>query len=303
MLKRLRNIFQPEHHAVGSDDATLDADRLRTFATHFRIGQKILYFPEYHQKSVLNTIIMAYRVNGTYVYANEALRFRADNSLQGFRMTARDMLAIEEVSSFQLLLPDTSELERKLDYFTRAELGPAGHLRQGNTITLVCDSAERCVPMIDTVIQRRQTMEEGPFEGSSTILVTPDLGSLKLNDKRRHQRVQTAMWADLFYASGSPPIPCLLKDFSETSLRLGSGDMNPQIPELEAGRSVVVEFDFGSVESTYRIRGKVARVDASGCVMRMEQIFKDGEFDRIKLMDTVEIKTRLLNQNHDPERQ
>jgi hypothetical protein len=300
MLKKLRNILHPSSNEAGGEDKAIAPEQLRLFAGHFRIGQKILYFPEYHQKSVLNTIIVAYRVNGEYLYSNDALRFTPDSALQGFRISSNKALPLDEVLNFQVLLPDTSELERKLDYFTRAELGPAGHLRQGNTITLVCDSAERCVPTIDAIVQRKQVMTEGPFEGSSTILVTPDFASLKINDKRRQQRVHTAIWADMFYAPGSPPFPCMLKDFSESSLRLGTGEANGCMPELEAGKVATVEFDFGSIATTYRIRGRVIRRDATNCVLQMEQIYKDGEFDRIKLIDTVEIKTRLLNLDYDP---
>lgn len=295
MLNRLRNFLRPSTRTVDEAAARIDERKLRSFAAHFRIGQKILYFPEYHQKSVLNTIILAYRVNQDYLYSNDSVRFRSDGSIQGFRISAKEMLPVEEIRHFQVLLPDTSELERKLDYFTRAELGPAGHLRQGNVITLVNDTTERCVPTVDGVIQRKQVLDEGPFEGSATILVTPDLGSLKFNDKRRHQRINAEIWADLFHAPGSPPFSCLLKDFSETALRLCTSNSSASMPLLEAGKMAAVEFDFGGVETTYRLRGRVIRRDDTTCVLQIEQILKDGEFDRIKLMDAVEIKTRLLN--------
>jgi len=302
MLKRLRNLLRPSDEVPDEANRKLDEGEIRSFFTHFRIGQKILYFPEYHRKSVLNTILLAFRVNDAYIYSNDALRFRADGSLQGFRVSPREVLSVEELRRFQILLPDTSELERKLDYFTRAELGPAGHLRQGNIITLVNDSTERCVPTIDAVIQRKQVMDDGPFEGSATILVTPDFTSLKLNDKRRHQRINADIWADLFYAPASPPFPCLLKDFSETSLRLGTSETSGSMPQLEPGKLAAVEFDFGGVETTYRLRGRVIRWDSTTCVLQIEQILKDGEFDRIKLMDAVEIKTRLLNLNYETKR-
>ncbi len=295
MLNRLRNLFKPGTRDADDSGDGIAEDRLRTLLSHFRIGQKILYYPEYHPKSVLNTIILAYRVNGAYLYSNDAVRHRADGSVVGFRLSPREVLPVEQVHRFQMLLPDTSELERKLDYFTRAELGPAGHLRQGNTLTLVNDSTERCVPTVDAVIQRKQVMDEGPFEGDATILVTPEFASLKLNDKRRHQRIATDLWADLFYAPGAPPFSCVLKDFSETALRLGVSGRAEEMPALETGRMAAVEFDFGGVESTYRLRGRVIRRDAGNCVLQIEQILKDGEFGRIKFIDAVEIKTRLLN--------
>ena len=38
-------------------------------------------------------------------------------------------------------------------------------------------------------------MDEGPYAGSATILLAPDFATLKVVDKRRHQRVAAALWA------------------------------------------------------------------------------------------------------------
>lgn len=296
MLKNLWNTLTSSAEESAEKTAPVDANKLQLFASHFRIGRKILYYPEAHVKSVLRTIVMAYRVNDHYLYGNDALRSDRDGALRSFRLVANQEIPLEQVRRFQVLLPDTSEMETKLDYMTRAELGPAGHLRQGNTITLICESADRCVPSVEVVVQRKQVMQDGPFANNATILVTPHLHSLRISDKRRTQRVSTAIWADLYHAAGSPPFPCMLKDFSESSLRLEATEAAAAIPRLETGRMATVEFDFGSADSTYRLRGKIIRHDDSSCVLGVEQIYHDGDFDRIKMIDVVEIKTRLLNQ-------
>lgn len=300
MLKKLWNTLLSPTSETEERRPALGREALRLFVRHFRIGRKILYFPESHHRSALHTIVMAYRVNDHYVYSNDALLVDEEGAPAGFRISAGETLGLEEVRRFQVLLPDTSEMEQKLDYLTRAELGPAGHLRQGNMITLVCDSAERCVPFVEAVVQRKQVMQDGPYDKSPTILVTPDLASLKVRDKRSRQRVATAIWADLYHAAGAPPFPCVLKDFSENSLRLQTGETPASMPRLDVGKLATVEFDFGSVDATYRLRGRIIRCDDTTCVLQLEQIDRDGDFERIRMIDVVEIKTRLLNPDSDP---
>lgn len=295
MLKTLWNNLQGSAKEEQGRAPIFDALKLKLFATHFPIGRKILYYPEYHRKSVLPTFVIGYRVNDHFLYSNEAVLRDDDGMLSAFQLSATRTLPVARLRTVQLLLPDTSDMERRLDYFTRAELGPAGQFRRGNTITLVCDTADRCIPTIDTAVQRRQVMSEGPYEGGSTVLVTPDFDSLKIADKRRHQRLQTAISADLHYAKDMPARTCVLRDFSEHSLRLGSATAAHPMPRLDSGAPVFVEFDFGGIETTYRLRGKVIRSETGHCVVKTERIYKDGEFEKIKMMDIVEIKTQLLN--------
>ncbi len=272
-----------------------DRAGLRQLATYFPIGRKLLYYPEYHQKAVLHTLLIGYRVNERLVYANDAVLLDGQGQPTGFRLDGGEVLPVDKLTSFEILVPDTSEMERKLDYVTRASLGPAGQFRKGNTITLVAENVERCLPSIDTTVERRQVMDDGPYAGSATVLLAPDFATLKVVDKRRHQRVAAALWADLYHARETPPFRCVLRDFSENSLRLGVSADGPHMPALTPGGRVVVEFDFGSLDTTYRIRGKVMRGEDDFCVVRVEQLYRDGDFEQIRMMDAIEIKTRLLN--------
>ena len=272
-----------------------DRTRLKQFATYFPIGRKLLYYPEYHQKAVLHTLVIGYRINERLIYANDAVLADGHGHPTGFRLEGGEVLPVERLATFEILVPDTSEMERRLDYVTRAALGPAGQFRKGNTITLVAENVERCLPSIDTTVERRQVMDEGPYAGSATILLTPDFATLKVVDKRRHQRVAAALWADLYHAKDTPPFRCVLRDFSENSLRLGVSAEGQRMPALKADGLATVEFDFGGIETTYRIRGKVMRGEDDYCIVRVEQMYRDGDFERIRMMDAIEIKTRLLN--------
>lgn len=275
-----------------------DAARLRMLFRHFPIGRKLRYFPEYHREAVLDTIIIAYRVNEHYIYTNEEISFPDDAATrQGFRLDAEEWLPIKNLAGFQMVVPDTSEAIRQLDYFTRAELGPAGQFRQGNTITLSAESkGRRGVPTVDTHVLRRQELRDGPYAGNQVILLTPDFSSLAVVDKRRNQRVMTLVAAQLYHGrEGRSMMPCLLQDFSEHSLRVGLVEPGQAMPPLKKSDTVFIEFFLGDNPMPYRFQGKIMRNNAQGCVIRVELHHCAGEFRKPSLVDLAEIKTLLLN--------
>lgn len=67
------------------------------------------------------------------------------------------------------------------------------------------------------------------------------------------------------------------------------------LPPMKQNDKVAVVIDFGDAASTYRIRGVVFRIAADSCVIKLKQLYKDGDFSPIKTMDVLEIKTGLLN--------
>ena len=296
MLKALWNSLGRTPVAETAAPA-VDLERWALFAEHFTIGQKLRYYPEFREEIVFQTFVLAYRVNDKYLYSRDAVVMDSDGRPMGFRLADKKLLALAQIENFQLLLPDTSDMERTLDYFTRAELGRAGQFRQGNTITLFADTAERGIPTVDTKVDRRQTLKTGPYAETPTILVTPDFDTLLLADQRRKQRVQTDIGAELYLSADGDPFACVLGDFSETSMRLRVREDQPLMPAMASEQGVIVVFSFGSGNhaSSYRIRGKLFRREDDFCVVQIEQLDKDGSFEPIRTMDILEIKTGLLN--------
>lgn len=295
MFDSLRKLFSSEPAATAEPESLFDAEKMRMLVEHFPIGRKLRYYPEYQRDIVFHTIVIAYRVNDQFIYARDAVTYRADGLPAGFTLSDKSLLPLAKLRKFQMLLPDTTSMEGKLDYFTRAELGPSGQFRSGNTITLVAETQERGIPSLDTRVDRRQVLNDGPYADSPCVLVTPELETLQVVDQRRKQRVQTEVRASLLFHAGAPAFRCILSDFAETTLRLSVPEPGQSMPPLVAENHVIVEFDFGDVDTSYRLRGKVFRREDGFCVIRFEELYKDGEFERIKMMDIIEIKTGLLN--------
>ena len=105
-------------------DQALDGDRMRMLGEHFPIGRKIRYFPEFQRDIVFHTIIIAWRVNDHYIYSREAIQTDGDGTPLAFLVgEKKTRLALDKVRRLQLMVPDTTDMERSLDYIRRASLG------------------------------------------------------------------------------------------------------------------------------------------------------------------------------------
>jgi hypothetical protein len=295
MFKTLWNSLSSPKSAESKVESAFDRDKLKMLVEHFPIGKKLRYYPEYQREIVFDTIIIAYRVNEQFIYSRDDVLLDSESFPTGFKIGNKRILGVEQLERFQLLLPDTTSAELTLTYVTRAELGRGGQFRIGNAVTLFVETDDRGIPTVDTMVDRRQVMNNGPFADSSTILVTPEFDSLMVADKRRKQRVEAAIGADLYIAVGGAPFNCVLGDFSEHSLRLRAGDYGLPMPAMEVGAAVDVEFVLGEPGTICRLRGKVFRRTDQFCVIDIEQVYKFGDFEKIQAMDVMEITTTLLN--------
>ena len=300
MFKTLWNSLSSQKSGESVAAPAFDRNKLKMLAEYFPIGTKLRYYPEYQREIVFDTIIIAYRVNDHFIYSRDAIVFDGEGFPTGFRIAGKKVLPVAALEKFQILLPDTTSAEKTLSYVTRAELGRGGQFRVGNAVTLFVETDDRGIPTVDTMVDRRQIMNTGPFADSATILVTPEVDSLILADKRRKQRVEAAILADLYLAVEGAPFQCVLGDFSERSLRLRVGDVRWPMPPMAPEHTVVVEFVLGDAGTICRLRGRVFRRTDDFCVIDIDQVYKFGEFEKIQTMDVMEITTTLLNMRPGP---
>jgi hypothetical protein len=296
MFKLLWNNPGPAKGHEEEKDAATDRGQMKMLAEHFPIGKKVRYFPEYQRDIVFHTIIIAWRVNDHYIYSRESILLDDDGVPLAFLVgEKKTRLPLEKVRRLQLMMPDTTDMERTLDYVRRASLGRNGQFVRGNTITLIADICRRGLPSLDTQVEIRLRMKDGPYSDNQMILLKPDLDTLEIVDQRLKARVQSHIPVNLYLKEDAPPAECILGDFSDVSLRLHVAPGQQAMPPMKLNDKVVVVINFGDVASTYRIKGSVFRAAADSCVIRLKQLYKDGDFYPIKTMDILEIKTSLLN--------
>lgn len=276
-------------------DMTVDGERLKMLGEHFPIGKKIRYFPEFQRDIVFHTIIIAWRVNDHYIYSREAIEKDGESVPAAFLVgEKKSRLPLGKVKRLQLMVPDTTDMERSLDYVRRAALGRNGQFVRGNAITLISDACQRGIPSVDTQVDSRLRMKEGPYAYSQMVLLRPDLDTLAIADQRQKARVPSHVPVSLYQKDDAPPVGCILGDFSDVSMRLQAVP-GQALPPMKANDKVTVILNLGDAASIYRIRGSVFRTAADACVIKLKQIYKDGDFSPIKTMDVLEIKTGLLN--------
>ena len=277
-------------------DQAIDGERLKMLAEHFSIGRKIRYFPEFQRDIVFHTIIIAWRVNDHYVYAREAIEKDDEGTPTGFLVgEKKTRLPLGKVKRLQLMVPDTTDMERSLDYVRRASLGRNGQFVRRNAITLISDTCQRGIPSVDTQVVSRIRMKDGPYADNQMVLIRPELDTLTIADQRQKARVASHVPVSLYLKDDAPPVGCILGDFSDVSLRLLVAPDQKTLPPMKVNDKVVVILNLGDAASIYRIRGSVFRTAADSCVIRLKQLYKDGDFSPIKTMDVLEIKTGLLN--------
>ncbi len=295
MLKTLLNTLSPRKVIPAPQGSDFEPGALKSLMQYFPMGKKLHYYPEFERDFKLESVIIAYRVNQHYLYSHDSILINREGTPTGFKLDDKKILPVESLKTLQFLLPDTSEMELKLNYFTRAKLGRGGQFAQGNIITLVASKREPGVPTIDTRVDRRQVIQDGPYADYKTILVTPDVDSLHVADQRQTHRVDTAIWATLKFRNGTQ-FPCVLGDFSERSLRLQVEHTHDRMPSMATTDKVELEFNLHD-NSLCRFRGTVYRRTNTICVVEIESLYKYDSYKRMSQMDVIEIKTGLLNMN------
>lgn len=295
MFKLLWSNPSPPKGREEAADVALDGNRMKMLGEHFPIGRKIRYFPEFQRDIVFHTIIIAWRVNDHYIYSREAIQTDGDGTPLAFLIgEKKTRLALGKVRRLQLMVPDTTDMERSLDYIRRATLGRNGQFVRGNAITLIADTCRNGIPSVDTLVDNRLRMKDGPYADNQMILLRPDLDTLQIADQRQKARVQSHVPVNLYLKEDAPPVGCILGDFSDVSLRLAVAP-GQAMPPMKVNDKVIVVINLGDAASTYRIKGSVFRAAVDACVIRLKQLYKDGDFSAIKTMDVLEIKTGLLN--------
>ncbi|HTY99992.1 MAG TPA: hypothetical protein VMB75_09165 [Rhodocyclaceae bacterium] len=290
-----KSLVSPEPHP-GHKHVAINRDKLKMLVENFPVGRRLRYTPEYQHDIVFDTILVGYSVNDHFIYSRDAVRLDDDDVPVAFSFgPGKPALPADRVRSLYLMVPDTSDMERSLDYNRRAALGRTGQFTQGNAITLIADSGQRGVPTVDTQVEKRLKLADGPYAEHRMILLDPDFSSLAITDQRRKPRQRTEIPADLYLQEGAPASRCMVADFSDLTVRLRSRDSQEPMPAMQPRDEVTVVIDLGEMAKTYLVRGSVFRSTEADAVIELKQLYRDGDFAPFKLMEALEIKAGLLN--------
>ncbi len=279
--------------AHGQQD--IDLGRIQTLIEFFPIGKKLRYYPGLNKDIVLDTLVVAYCVNGRFLYAMESVETDRSQRPSVFRTDeSRYSIPVTDLQRFQLLVPDTSDLERKLDYMRRAQISPKGQFGVGNSISLISNAGVKGVSTVDTEVDKQIILDDGPYAHRNMVLLTPLLGTLSVTDQRRKPRtrinvpVTALLPAENYSEAGS------IVDISESEMRIRLRGGNG-VPSIQQGDVILLDIRLGESEQRYSVKGSVMRRSIETCVVGLDGQVREGRLLPFSLLDLFELKAALLN--------
>ena len=301
MFGSLRKASQTEE-----DDERVDRyiGQLKQFIRTYPIGEKVNYYPEYLEKIDFETLILGYEVNETPIYGRDFVH-GLDTDMVSFKTEeSGEMVTAAEIASFSVIVPDTSELEKTLDYFSRAEIGKSGQFVRGHSITLVSPATEQGPQVIDTTVVRRSMVKRGYYKGYKVVYLEPQLDTLSSKEHRKHMRMELSLEGTVYSPiKNSSGITCTVIDCSEQYVGLQLSQLLPRqnIQSLTEGKSVRVLLPIPSLNKTFDLKGNIcaARVKNNMVVVELQAIRKDNTYKDLELVDKLDLRSSLIQNSNE----
>lgn len=270
-------------------------EELRQVVEYFPIGKKIRYSPEYKKEVILDTLIVAYCVDGEYIYSWDAIEFDDQGVPTAFLVGPRaQRIDIARVGEFQILVPDTSDQEKTLDYQRRAMIGRGRQFHKGNAIALISNAGALGVSTMETEVDKHFVLKDGPYAQSAMVLLNPQLDTITVTDQRGTHRARIDVPVTMTIQERLRG-PGVIVDISDVALRIRVREGHT-MPPMGRGDDVTLDIDFGGDEERlFRIKAAVIRRSPESCVVRIVAHFKDRRFVPLGPLDMLELKAGLLN--------
>lgn len=277
-------------------------EQIGDFQRHFPIGARVRYYPEYQKNILLDSVILAYALDGALVYANHALRSGRPGEGAGLVLDSpTGARRIAQVDRFHFVIPQTTRTE--LDYPNGAPAGgperlaerPVNDFVRGNTITLFNKGDNGKVPHLETTVARITTLTEGYYANRRVALLQPEPETFTYLDQREFPRIYTAIPAALGESPDGEPHPCTIRDFSERFVRVDLATDDSLRADLAEGRRLFLTVPLPHQDRAFVLRATVHRLGEAETVLALTGILKARRFENLDLVDELDLKTSLLH--------
>ena len=284
---------KPEDPPAG--ETAIDTAKIVELMRCFPIGAKVRYFPEFRKDIILDSIIIAYGINNRLIYTQNDIHVRdeADAPVLLLDDDWKDE-TVRDVRRFCFIIPDIGNLEYELDYTSRAELANNGQIQRGDHLTLMSLFNNRGVPHIDTHVRKRVTLKEGYYANHAVIVLEALPDSLDHVDQRQQARVKSNLPVKIRFSNEAEWYPCVLTDFSESSLKIGMDEDSAALAMLTPRKTVFVHITALHQDREFELKGKVLRKGEGFAVITLGSILKGEEFRSLELLDALDLKASLL---------
>jgi len=272
------------------------SQQLKKLTTCFPIGSKINYYPEYLDDISFETIILGYEINGKALYQRDHVRALNDVNVEFFLEEYDETLNASDLASFTLIVPDTSDLEKTLDYNSKAVIGRAGQFVRGKSITLVSAATVEGTPIVDTTVLRRFQVKQGFYQDYKVVSLEPRLESLMNKELRKRDRIELSLPCTLFTHEDNQSGRCAtLIDCSELCVGIALQQVQADDASLSSGVAVRLCLPMPRLDKTFELTGEIYAFRPNGTVVvNLQRIKKLDKFEDLQLVDRLELRASLV---------
>jgi len=272
------------------------AEHLNQLVTYFPIGEKINYYPEYLEDINLETMILGYEVNENPIYVRDHVRQPDDATVEFFLEDSGETLTAADLS----IVPDTSDLEKTLDYGSKAVIGKSGQFVGGNSITLVAAATDKGTPIMDTTVLRQMLVKQGVYQDYKVVALDPTLESLTKKEHREKKRLELSLACTLFSPIDSPSgHSCKLIDCSELCVGIEMPCTPADGSPLVQGTPAQLCIPMPSQNKSFELMGEIFAIRSEDIVvLKLQGIKKGDKFEDLQLVDRLELRASLVQCCH-----
>lgn len=272
---------------------------------HFKISDRLKYFPEYRKDIIIDSLVVAYALNDYLVYSNKDLQYFEENGQKKIRVIQHgNKTVIDRVSSFQLLVPyiERKEIDFKKNNHldnstTEMQEKIARDFIPGNSITLFIRTLNvHGIPHLDTTVRKRVVLDDGIYATKPLVMLDPVLESFECIDFRRSNRINTNIPCLISLGKNQENHKCLIQDFSERFIRIELPEKsNKALKSMQKETKVFLKVLMDQNDSDLIFKGVIFRIRKNFIVISLENIMKSGRFQPIDQLDEIYIKSTMLS--------
>lgn len=276
-------------------------EAIMRIAKSFPIGARIRYHPEFDTASLLDTLVLGYVFDDYFVFTANQFGFSGSESIPTIDITeysradaAINLLSLNRIDSFQLLIPSSAGEERKLDCNSRASLGRNGPFAKGSPLTLITLGGAENLRM-NVVVHKRMLLPNGPHQGMQVAVLDVLLESLEGHEPRAQPRVETRMPATVCRDGSDKVLPAFILDVSEFYMRLMLDHSESGWPPLSAKHFVLISLKPWPDRPVLKLHCHFVREAGGERVFEIVQVLKQDKFIPFEMLDAIELKIALMS--------
>lgn len=271
-------------------------DALRRIISSVKIGSRIRYHQEYEEGSILETLVIGYRINDISIFRHADISFEEEDGITRVLVqTPSGKERFARLESLQIIVPGAIGEERKLDYDSRATLGRRGQFSPKSQLVVMSTNYSGEHLKVEVNVDRNLHLTEGVHSGLQVAYLNVLVGTISSHEPRQFTRVAADLPVTLCKNGTEQVLPAKLLDFSEKTIRLTLDQDSDEWPEFGKKDFALVGLKSALDKPLVKLRCQSLELRGREQIFEMTHIIRQGKASPIEMIDVLEIKIDLMN--------